>query len=254
MTAQDSGIDAIHQRRVAIVTGGGRGIGAAISRRLAADGFAVAVNYSASAEHAADVVGEITASGGRATAVRADISDAEQAAALIAATTAELGAPTVLVNNAGMNLAGSARRQSPREWDRVIGVNLSGAFYCTHAALPGMYEKGWGRVIFVSSPSGGRKPAPTMSAYAAAKAGLLGMTRTLALEVARRGITVNAVMPGFVETDIIASGGPDAVDTLAASWPRIPAESIAATVSFLVSDDGQHVSGEEVGVWLGGPV
>ncbi|MFI6313918.1 SDR family oxidoreductase [Nocardia fusca] len=254
MTAQASGVEAAQHPRVAVVTGGGRGIGAAISRRLAADGFAVAVNYSSSAKHAEHVAGDIISSGGRAAALRADISDAEQATALIAATTAELGAPTVLVNNAGMNLAGSARKQSPRDWDRVIGVNLSGAFYCTHAALPGMYESGWGRVVFVSSPSGGRKPAPGMSAYAAAKAGLIGMTRTLALEVARRGITVNAVMPGFVDTDIIASGGPDAANTLAAGWPRIPAESIAATVSFLVSEQGRHVSGEEVGVWLGGPV
>lgn len=240
--------------RVAVVTGGGRGIGAAIAHRLAADGFAVAVNYSSSEGAARQVAEEITASGGRATAIRADVSDPTQAAHLIEQATAEFGAPTVLVNNAGMNLFGSARQLSPRDWDRVIGVNLSGAFYCTHAALPAMYEKGWGRVIFVSSPSGGRRPSPGMSAYAAAKAGLAGMTRAMAQELARRGVTVNAVMPGFVETDIIASGGSDAARTLAEHWPRIPAESVAATVSFLVSDAGQHVSGEEVGVWLGGPV
>ncbi|WP_084435840.1 SDR family oxidoreductase [Aldersonia kunmingensis] len=241
-------------QRVAVVTGGGRGIGAAICRRLAADGFAVAVNYSSSAANAQEVADKIGADGGRAVAIRADVSDATQAEQLIAAATAELGAPTVLVNNAGMNLAGAVRKQSPQDWDRVIGVNLSGAFYCTHAALPAMYESGWGRVIFVSSPAGGRRPSPGMSAYAAAKAGLVGMTRSLALEVARRGITVNTVMPGFVETEIIASGGENAVETLAAHWPRIPAESVAATVSFLAGEDGRHVSGEEVGVWLGGPV
>ncbi|MFC9556156.1 SDR family oxidoreductase [Rhodococcus sp. NPDC056960] len=245
---------AVTQQRVAVVTGGGRGIGAAISRRLAADGFAVAVNYSSSAADAQDVVDKIVAGGGRAAAIRADVSDAAQAEKLIASATAELGAPTVLVNNAGMNIAGAARKQSPGDWDRVIGVNLSGAFYTTHAALPAMYDSGWGRVVFVSSPSGGRRPSPGMSAYSAAKAGLVGMTRSMALEVARRGITVNTVMPGFVETDIIASGGENAVETLAAHWPRIPAESIASTVSFLVSEDGGHVSGEEVGVWLGGPV
>lgn len=130
------------QQRVAVVTGGGRGIGAAISRRLAADGFAVAVNYSSSAADAQDVVDKIVAGGGRAAAIRADVSDSAQAEELIAATTAELGAPTVLVNNAGMNLAGAARKQSPTDWDRVIGVNLSGAFYCTHAALPAMYDSG----------------------------------------------------------------------------------------------------------------
>ncbi|WP_067680057.1 SDR family NAD(P)-dependent oxidoreductase [Nocardia miyunensis] len=242
------------QDRVAVVTGAGRGIGAAIARRLAADGFAVAVNYSASEGPAREVADKIVAEGGRAVAIRADVGDSAQATHLIEQATAELGAPTVLVNNAGMNLFGSARQQSPQDWDRVIGVNLSGAFYCTHAALPAMYEKGWGRVVFVTSPSGGRRPSPGMSAYAAAKAGLAGMTRAMAQEVARRGVTVNAVMPGFVETDIIASGGSKATETLSATWPSIPPESIAATVSFLVSDDGKHVSGEEVGVWLGGPV
>ncbi|MGA4790705.1 SDR family oxidoreductase [Nocardia sp. AB354] len=240
--------------RVAVVTGGGRGIGAAIARRLAADGMAVVVNYSASDEPARQVVGEIADAGGRAAAIRADVSDADRATDLIEQATAEFGAPTVLINNAGMNLFGSARQLSPQHWDRVIGVNLSGAFYCTHAALPAMYEKGWGRVVFVSSPSGGRRPSPGMSAYAAAKAGLAGMTRVMAQELARRGVTVNAVMPGFVETDIIDSGGTDAARTLARHWPRIPAESIADTVSFLVSDAGRHVSGEEIGVWLGGPV
>lgn len=240
--------------RVAVVTGGGRGIGAAIARRLAADGMAVVVNYSASEEPARHVVREITAAGGTAAAIRADVSHADSASGLIEQSTAEFGAPTVLINNAGMNLFGSARQLSPQNWDRVIGVNLSGAFYCTHAALPAMYEKGWGRVVFVSSPSGGRRPSPGMSAYAAAKAGLTGMTRVMAQELARRGVTVNAVMPGFVETDIIASGGSDAARTLADHWPRIPAESIADTVSFLVSDAGRHVSGEEIGVWLGGPV
>ncbi|WP_439032246.1 SDR family oxidoreductase [Gordonia terrae] len=240
--------------RVAVVTGGGRGIGAAISRRLAADGHAVAVNYATSESEAQEVVSEIVAAGGRAAAIPADVSDAVAADRLIAEATRLLGPPTVLVNNAGMNRAGSARKQNAQEWDRVIGVNLSGAFYCTHAALPGMYRAGWGRVVFVTSPSGGRRPSPGMSAYSAAKAGLVGMTRSMAQEVARRGITVNAVMPGFVETDIIASGGEAAVENLAAHWPRIPAESVAATVSFLVGDDGRHVSGEEVGVWLGGPV
>lgn len=240
--------------RVAVVTGGGRGIGAAICERLAAEGMAVAVNYSRSAQDADGVVAKIVAAGGVAASIRADISDPEQAAQLISQTTAQLGAPTVLVNNAGMNLAGSARKQSPADWDRVIGVNLSGSFYCTHAALPAMYEQNWGRVIFLGSASGGRRPSPGMSAYSAAKAGLVGMTRTLAQEVARRGITVNTVIPGFVETDIIASGGGNAVETLASQWPKIPAESIASTIAFLVSEDGRHVSGEEIGVWKGGPV
>ncbi len=241
-------------QRVAIVTGAGRGIGAAIAQRLAADGFAVAVNYSRSADAAGRIVEKIVADGGTAVAIRADVSDEAQAEHLITATTAELGPPLVLVNNAGMNRAGAVRKQDPADWDAVIGVNLSGPFYCAHHALPAMYEAGWGRIIFVTSPSGGRRPSPGMSAYSAAKAGLVGMTRTLAQETARRGITVNAVMPGFVETDIVSSGGDDAVATLERSWPRIPAESIASTVSFLTSDAGADVSGEEIGVWRGGPV
>lgn len=241
-------------RKVAVVTGGGRGIGAALCRRLAQDGFAVAVNYSRSGDEAKTLADEIIAGGGRAAAIQADVSDAQEAAGLIAHTTQQLGAPTVLVNNAGLNINASARKLPPEQWDRVIGVNLSGAFYCTHAALPGMYEAGWGRVVFFGSPSGGRDLMPTMSAYAAAKAGLVAMTGVMAKEVARRGITVNTVVPGFVETDMVRSAGDKAVDTLVTSWPRVPTEAVAATVSFLVSDQAAYVSGEEIGVWLGGPV
>jgi 3-oxoacyl-[acyl-carrier protein] reductase len=240
--------------KVALVTGGGRGIGAAISRRLAADGFAVAVNYSRSARDAEEVAAKIVADGGRAVAIRADISRAAEAERLIADTTVQLGAPTVVVNNAGMNKAGAARKQSPEDFDEVIAVNLNGAFYCTHFALPAMYEAGWGRVIFVNSPSGGRRPSPGMSAYSAAKAGLVGMAKSMALEVARRGITVNCVMPGFVATDIVASGGEAGVEALTKHWPSIPPESIASTISFLVSDNAADISGEEIGVWRGGPV
>jgi 3-oxoacyl-[acyl-carrier protein] reductase len=240
--------------KVALVTGGGRGIGAAISSRLAADGFAVAVNYSRSARDAEELVAKIVADGGRAVAIRADISQAAEAERLIADTTVHLGAPTVVVNNAGMNKAGAARKQSPEDFDEVIAVNLNGAFYCTHFALPAMYEAGWGRVIFVNSPSGGRRPSPGMSAYSAAKAGLVGMAKSMALEVARRGVTVNCVMPGFVATDIVASGGEAGVEALTKHWPSIPPESIASTISFLVSDNAADVSGEEIGVWRGGPV
>ena len=237
-----------------MVTGGGRGIGAAISRRLADDGFAVAVNYSRSARDAEDVAAKIVADGGRAVAIQADISQAAEAEQLIAETTARLGAPTVLVNNAGMNKAAAARKQSPEHFDEVIAVNLNGAFYCTHFALPSMYEAGWGRIVFVNSASGGRRPSPGMSAYSAAKSGLVGMTKSMALEVARRGITVNCVMPGFVATDIVASGGEAGVEALTKHWPSIPPESIASTISFLVSDNAADVSGEEIGVWRGGPV
>ncbi|ROO85304.1 3-oxoacyl-[acyl-carrier protein] reductase [Actinocorallia herbida] len=239
---------------VAVVTGGGRGIGAAVSRRLARDGYAVAVNYSRSRADAEAVVAGIEAAGGRAVALGADVGRAEEAAALIERTTELLGTPTVLVNNAGVNHSGSARRQAPEEFDRVLAVNLHGAYYCTHAALPGMYEEGRGRVVFFGSPSGGRDIVPTMGAYAAAKAGLAAMAKVIAKETARRGVTVNTVVPGFVETDMVRSAGDKALENLKATWPEIPAEAVASTVSFLVSDEAAYVSGEEIGVWLGGPV
>lgn len=254
MSEQNNGSVRDGGRGVAVVTGGGRGIGAAVSSRLAADGFAVAVNYAHNRDAAQKTVDAIVADGGSAVAIRADISEADQAKSLIDETTERLGAPSVLVNNAGMNKARSARKQTTAEWDQVIAVNLSGAFYCTHAALPAMYENGFGRIVFIGSASGGRRPAPGVVAYGAAKAGLIGMAKSLAVEVARRGITVNTVIPGFVETEIIATGGSDALEALTASWPKIPAESVAATVSYLAGLDAAHVSGEEIGVWLGGPV
>jgi 3-oxoacyl-[acyl-carrier protein] reductase len=240
--------------RVALVTGGGRGIGTAICQRLAADGFAVAVNYSRSREEAELVVKKIKEAGGRAVALQADIADAAEAAELVAQTTRVLGAPDVVVNNAGMNKGGSGRKLAPEDWDRVIGVNLSGAFYCTQAALPAMYEKGWGRIIFTSSPVASRVPMPTESAYAAAKAGLLAMSRVLAKEVGRHGITVNTVMPGFVDTEMPRASGEKAIAALEAAWPRIPAEAIASSIAYLASDEAKYVSGEELGVWGGGPV
>ncbi|GAB2810564.1 SDR family NAD(P)-dependent oxidoreductase [Streptomyces cathayae] len=241
-------------RKVALVTGGGRGIGAAVSRRLAADGFAVAVNYAHRAREATDVVEEIEAAGGRAVALRADVSDADQAGDLVARTAELLGPVAVLVNNAGVSAAGSARSLPPGQWDRVLGVNLSGAYYCTHAALPAMYAAGWGRVLFFGSPSGGRALTPTTGAYAASKAGLVALAGVVAKEVARRGITVNTVVPGYVETDMVRAAGDRARESLQDGWPRIPAEAVASVVSFLAGDGAAHVSGEEIGVWAGGPV
>lgn len=240
--------------RVAVVTGGGRGIGASISRTLARDGFAVAVNYSRSVEEAEQVVKEIEAEGGRAVAIQADVADAAQAQQLMERTREQLGPVAVLVNNAGLNVNAPARRLAPADWDRVIGVNLSGAFYCTHAALPDMYEAGWGRVVFFGSPSGGREVMPTMAAYAAAKAGLVKAAEAMAKECARRAITVNTVIPGFVATDMISSAGEGTEDVMRETWPEIPADAVADAVSYLVSDRAAFISGEQLGVWLGGPV
>jgi 3-oxoacyl-[acyl-carrier protein] reductase len=240
--------------RVAVVTGGGRGIGAAISRRLAADGHAVVVNYSQSKDQAESVVEEIRAAGGTAEAVRADVADPADVEALFAQAAAALGAPTIVVNNAGLSLPSVARKQSVAQWDRVIAVNLSAAFYCTRAALDAMYEASWGRVVLLGSPGGGRTIAAGMTAYGAAKAGLVQLGRTLALETAGKGITVNTVVPGFVETEMSSAGGGKSLDELRARWPQVPAEAIAATISFLVSDEAAYISGEDIAVWQGGPM
>ncbi|WP_068397363.1 SDR family oxidoreductase [Kribbia dieselivorans] len=238
--------------RVAVVTGGATGIGAAIALRLAQDGHAVAVNYAHSEAAADQLVHQIKATGGRAISVQADVSDASQAARLIDRAAEGLGAPpTILINNAGLFRPGSARRMPPAAWDQIIGVNLNGAFYCTHAVLPAMYENGWGRVVFLGSPSGGRAISPGTSAYAAAKAGLVALTQVLAIEAAGRGVTVNTVIPGFVDTAMTQDG--DRENTLANAWPQIPPSAIADTIAHLVSDRAAYVSGEQVGVWLGGP-
>jgi 3-oxoacyl-[acyl-carrier protein] reductase len=134
----------------------------------------------------------------------------------------------------------------------VIGVNLNGPFYCTHYALPAMYEAGYGRVIMLGSPVAERVITPGMAAYSAAKAGVMGFVRTLATEVVDKGITVNSVLPGFVDTEMTRSGG-DEGTALMQAWPPIVPEDIAATVSFLVSEEAGRISGEEIGVWAGGP-
>lgn len=239
--------------RVALLTGGARGIGAAIARRLAADGHAVAVNYATSAAAAEDLVAEIGRSGGTARRWRADISDPDAVTGLVESVTAAWGAPSVLVNNAGLNITASARGLDPADWDRVIGANLSGAFYCTHAVLPAMYAAGRGRVVFVGSAAAGRTVLPGTGAYAAAKAGVGALVEVLAKETARRGITVNSVIPGFVDTDMTRGEGDEAMAVMRTQWPEVPADAIADAVSYLVSDRAAHVSGEQLGVWLGGP-
>ena len=247
------------QQRVAIVTGGSRGIGAACAVRLARAGCAVAVNFVQSAGTADDVVAAIEAAGGQAITVKADVSDVAQARGLVAEVTERLGPPLVVVNNAGTQRARALISQPVEDLDAMIDLNLRGAWAVTQAALPAMYDAGWGRVVFVSSvtATGG---GPGDTAYSATKAALLGMSNSLAQEVARRGITSNAVLPGTISTDLAAHVDPTVLErnvaSLAARRPGQP-EEVAAAVTFLCSEEASYVNGAELAVhgggWLSAP-
>ncbi|MEV6119299.1 3-oxoacyl-ACP reductase FabG [Streptomyces sp. NPDC052077] len=245
--------------RVAVVTGAGRGIGAATARRLARDGLAVAV-VDLDAGEARRTADAIAADGGRAAALGADVTDAELVEAAVARITGELGAPTVLVNNAGIIRDDLLFRMSEADWDAVVGVHLKGAFLMTRAVQKHMVEAGFGRIVNLSSTSalGNRGQAN----YAAAKAGVQGFTKTLAIELGRFGVTANAVAPGLVATDMTRATarrlGMSWDDFAARSVEDIPVgrpgapEDIANAVSFFVGEAAGYVSGQVLYV-AGGP-
>ncbi|UOY01732.1 3-oxoacyl-ACP reductase FabG [Blastococcus sp. PRF04-17] len=245
--------------RVAIVTGAARGIGAATAQRLAADGFAVAV-LDLTEDDVRDTVAAIESAGGRALAVGADVGDSEQVQLAVDRIAAELGPPVVLVNNAGVTRDNLLFKMTDADWDLVMHVHLRGSFLMSRAAQQHMTEAGWGRIVNLSSTSalGNRGQAN----YAAAKAGLQGFTKTLAMELGRFGVTVNAVAPGFVVTDMTRATaqrlGQEWEPYVAARAAAIPVaragqpEDIAHTVSFLVSEGAGFVSGQVLYV-AGGP-
>jgi 3-oxoacyl-[acyl-carrier protein] reductase len=223
----------------ALVTGGGRGIGAATARALAADGWPVAVNFRSDAEAAEAVVASLPTQG---VAIQGDVSDPEAADAIFAAAEEALGAPVlVLVNNAGVTADNLSPALTDDDWDRVVDTNLSGAFRLTRRALRPMLRARFGRIVNVASVVG-LKANPGQANYAAAKAGLVGMTKTVAAEVARRGITVNAVAPGFIATEMTASLTNGYLDHVPARRAGTP-EEVAACVRFLVSEDAAYVTG-----------
>ena len=246
--------------RIAIVTGSARGIGAATARKLAADGMAVAV-LDLDEAACAGTVKEIADAGGRALAVGADVSKSDQVASAVERVAAELGAPTVLVNNAGLLRDNLLFKMSDDDWDTVLGVHLRGSFLMSRAAQKYMVDQRYGRIVNLSSSSalGNRGQVN----YSAAKAGLQGFTKTLAIELGPFGITANAVAPGFIATDMTAATaervGMSFEDFKKAAADRIPVrrvgqpEDVANTISFLVSEGAGFVSGQVIYV-AGGPL
>jgi 3-oxoacyl-(acyl-carrier-protein) reductase len=237
------------QEAVVVVTGASRGLGRAIAEELGRNGAKVVVNYSRSKEPAEELVQEISENGGEAIAVQADVSDPEQAQSLIDQTIERFRRVDVLVNNAGINVDRTLKKLSVEDWDKVIQVDLNSAFYTVHAALPHMMEQGGGKIINMSSFVGEAGNIGQAN-YSAAKAGLLGFTKTAAKELARYGITVNSICPGFIETDMVASIPDEARDKLLKTVPlgRFgQPEEIARAVRFLV-EDGDYITGQALDI------
>jgi 3-oxoacyl-[acyl-carrier protein] reductase len=231
--------------RVALVTGASRGIGRATALALAAEGAAVAVAYGSNHDAAERVAAEVRASGVQAATLEADLADAEQAAALVARTVEALGRIDVVVNNAGLTRDNLALRMSDQDWRAVIDVDLTAAFVICRASLRPMLRQRWGRIVNVSSVSG-VMGNPGQANYSAAKAGLIGLTKSLAREVGSRGITVNAVAPGFIETDMTATLDASMRERAVQSIPleRMgTAEEVAAAIAFLASPEASYVTG-----------
>lgn len=232
--------------RVALVTGSSRGLGRATALRLAAAGFSVAVHYVRGSASAAEVVAQIEAGGGRAQAFGADVADPEACAQLIKEVTAAFGSLDVLVNNAGVTRDTLALRMKTEDWDAVLQTNLASAFHLSKGALRGMLRSGWGRIVNVSSVVGLMGNVGQAN-YVAAKAGLLGLTKALAREYAGKGVTVNSVAPGFIESDMTEGL---AAELRSAYLQQIPVgrfgrpEEVAAAIAFLVSDDAGYINGQ----------
>jgi 3-oxoacyl-[acyl-carrier protein] reductase len=226
----------------ALVTGASRGIGAATVRALALEGWPVGVNFRSDGDGARSVVGEIEAAGGTGVAIGADIADPEAAGKLFSELEERFGPVLVLVNNAGVRADGLSPQLGDEQWDRVLETNLTAAFRATRRALKPMIRARFGRVVNIASIVGPRANAGQAN-YAASKAGLIGFTKTVAVEVARRGVTVNAVAPGFVETrlteDLVGNGLVDAIPARRVGTP----EEVAACVRFLASEEAAYVTG-----------
>ena len=234
--------------RVALITGASRGIGRAVAQALAYDGFSIAVNFARQARAADEVVEKIRAEGGTAIAVQADVGDDADVASLFERTRTELGPVAVMVNNAGITRDGLILRMSTEAWDDVMATDLRSVFLCSKQALRDMVRARWGRVISIASVAGISGNAGQAN-YAAAKAGIIGITKSLAREVGSRGITVNAVAPGWIETDLTRALGDDvtsrAVDAISLRRLGRP-EEVASAVGYLASDEAGYITGQTI--------
>jgi len=241
--------------KTVIVTGGGGGIGGATSRRFAAEGAKVAV-YDMNLAAAQKIATEIRAAGGQAAAFQCDITDRAQVDAAVAATQAQLGPVAVLVNNAGWDIFKPFVKTVPAEWDKLIAINLTGALHMLHAVLPGMVERKYGRVVNVASDAA-RGGSSGEAVYSACKGGLVALSKTLAREHARHGITVNAVCPGPTDTALlagVAEGARDPAKLIEAFKSAIPlgrlgqGDDLASAIAFMGSDDASFVTGQVLSV------
>jgi 3-oxoacyl-[acyl-carrier protein] reductase len=236
--------------RVAIVTGGSRGIGRAIALEFARRGAAVVVNYNQGAEPAAEVVNAIVAQGGRALSHQADVSDLKQAEGLVKFAVDSLGDLHVLVNNAGITRDQLIMMMPEADWDAVIATNLKSLYTCCKAAVKHMMRKRMGRIINISSVAG-QMGNPGQTNYSASKGGQIAFTKALAREVASRNITVNAIAPGFIDTEILDAMNPQ---TLEAALKMVPLarkgrpEEVAFAAAFLASDEAAFITGQVLGV------
>jgi NAD(P)-dependent dehydrogenase (short-subunit alcohol dehydrogenase family) len=232
--------------QVALVTGGARGIGLAISSRLAERGVRVAVGYS----HGADTAKQFAAAHEGATIHQGNIGVAGDCERVISEVLEQHGRMDILVNNAGITIDRTVRKMSMEDWDRVIHVNLSGAFYLSRAVLQHMLDRGYGRIVNISSVIG-EKGNIGQANYAAAKSGLFGLTNSLALETARKGITVNSVAPGFIATEMVQAMPPEALQRVVDQIPvgRLGRpDEIARVVEFLADPDSGYITGEVYGI------
>jgi 3-oxoacyl-[acyl-carrier protein] reductase len=233
-----------------LVTGASRGIGRAIAEQLGADGARIAINYRAQAEDAEQVAAAIRSTGGNAIVAQADVRSIQGVQDMIGRVEEELGRVSVLVNNAGIARDGLLVRMSAEDWHAVIETHLTGAFHCTQAVLRGMMRQRWGRIINITSISGLAGNAGQAN-YSTAKAGLIGFTRSVAREVGSRNITVNAVAPGFIETDMTKDLRKEwrqqVLDITPVGRFGLPAE-VAAAVSFLASEKAGYVTGQVLSI------